>query len=63
MKLSVKEGEISGVQFSQNLCILKEFDMYNICILCLSCSGSFLRYRMQVIERRNFMDIFLYKLF
>ena len=32
MKLSVKEGEIEGVQFSQNLCILKEFDMYNICI-------------------------------
>ena len=32
MKLSVKEGEIKGVQFSQNLSILKEFDMYNICI-------------------------------
>ena len=32
--------------------------MYNICIECLSCSGSFLRYRMQVTERRNFMDIF-----
>ena len=32
--------------------------MYNICIYCLSCSDSFLRYRMQVAERRNFMDIF-----
>ena len=32
--------------------------MYNIYIECLSCSGSFLRYRMQVTERRNFMDIF-----
>ena len=32
--------------------------MYNIYIKCLSCSGGFLRYRMQVTERRNFMDIF-----
>ena len=32
--------------------------MYTIYIYCLSCSGSFLRYRMQVTERRNFMDIF-----
>ena len=36
MKLSVKECEILGVQFSQKWCILKEFDMYNIYIKYLS---------------------------
>ena len=37
--------------------------MYNIYIYTLVISGSFLRDRMQVTEKRNFMDIFLYKLF